>query len=94
MSKYQNEMKNKKEEGINLITLTITVIIIAGITIATLTGNNGILTKAIEAKSKTEEAQEKEGIEIAIISVVNNENRYQNLNQINLQKEIDNQFRR
>lgn len=58
-------MKNLKEElkfgkrGITLIALVVTIIvllILAGVTIATLTGDNGILTKAQEAKSKTEEA--------------------------------------
>ena len=38
----------------------IVLLILAGITIATLTGNNGILTRAQEAKNKTEEAQKEE----------------------------------
>ena len=52
-----------KEKGITLIALVITIIvllILAGVTIATLTGDNGILTKASEAKEKTEEAKEEE----------------------------------
>ena len=60
-------MKNKqniiKENGITLIALVITVIvliILAGVTIAVLTGDNGILTRAWEAKNKTVEAQKKE----------------------------------
>ena len=57
-------MKNFREnQGITLIALVITVIvllILAGVTIATLTGDNGILTRAQEAKGSTEEAQEKE----------------------------------
>ena len=47
----------KENEGITLIALVITIIvllILAGITIATLTGNNGILTKTNEAKEQTE----------------------------------------
>ena len=51
-------LKNKK--GITLIALVITIIvllILAGVTIATLTGENGILSRAQEAKEKTEEAQ-------------------------------------
>ena len=42
----------KETEGITLIALVITIIvllILAGITIATLTGDNGILTKTNEA---------------------------------------------
>ena len=49
--------------GITLIALVITIVvllILAGVTIATLTGDNGILTKAQEAKTKTEEAQKQE----------------------------------
>ena len=42
----------KQEKGITLIALAITIIvllILAGVTIATLTGNTGILTKATES---------------------------------------------
>ena len=59
--------KNEKESGITLITLTITIIvllILAGVTIATLTGENGILTRTIESKKKTLEEQVKEKIEL------------------------------
>ena len=48
-------MKNNK--GITLIALVITIIvllILAGVSIAMLTGNNGILTQANEAKVWTE----------------------------------------
>ena len=38
----------------------IVLLILAGVTIATLTGENGILTRASEARDKTEEAQEEE----------------------------------
>ena len=59
-------MKDKK--GITLIALVITIVvllILAGVTIATLTGENGILTKATEAKTNTEIASEKEAIGLA-----------------------------
>ncbi len=55
--------KNKLNKGITLIALVITIIvllILAGVAIATLTGDNGILTKAVEAKDKTETAKETE----------------------------------
>ena len=45
-----------KNKGITLIALVITIIvllILAGISIAMLTGENGILTKADEAKRET-----------------------------------------
>ena len=69
-------MKNKgkqKNNGITLIALVITIIvllILAGVTIATLTGENGILTKASEAKEQTEIAEEKEAIGIAYNGVL------------------------
>lgn len=58
-------MKGKK--GITLIALVITIIvllILAGVTIATLTGNYGLLTKAGDAKLQSEIAEEKEQIQL------------------------------
>ena len=49
----------KKEKGITLIALVLTIIvllILAGVSIAMLTGDNGILTQAQNAKEKTESA--------------------------------------
>ena len=56
-------MKSREENGITLIALIVTIIvllILVGVTIATLTGENGILTQAQKAKEETEEAQRKE----------------------------------
>ena len=53
----------KKNNGITLIALVITIIvllILAGVAIAMLSGENGILRKAAEAKTKTEQAQANE----------------------------------
>ncbi len=50
-----NKIKNTK--GITLISLVITIIILlilAGVSIATLTGDNGLLNKAKNAKIATE----------------------------------------
>ena len=60
-----NTIKNKikQKNGITLIALVITIIvllILAGVSIAMLTGTNGILTKAQNAKQVTEESAEKE----------------------------------
>ena len=58
----------KKYEGITLIALVITIIvllILAGITIATLTGENGLLQRAEEAAQKTKEGAAKEEITLA-----------------------------
>lgn len=49
--------KQKNYDGITLIALVITIIVLlvlAGVSIAALTGNNGILTRASEASEKTE----------------------------------------
>ena len=63
--KRKNNMRLEinSNKGITLIALVITIIvllILAGVTIAALSGDNGILTRAKEAKEKTEQAQENE----------------------------------
>ena len=53
----------RKNSGITLIALVITIIvllILAGVSIAMLTGQNGILTQAQKAKSETENAAKNE----------------------------------
>ena len=53
----------KKEKGITLIALVITIIvllILAGVSIAMLTGENGIITQAQKAKENTEQAAKNE----------------------------------
>ena len=53
----------KKNQGITLIALVITIIvllILAGVAIAMLSGENGILRKAAEAKTSTETASQRE----------------------------------
>ena len=53
--------------GITLIALVITIIvllILAAVSIATLTGENGLLTRANEAKTKTEQAAKEEEINL------------------------------
>ena len=57
-----SKLKNT-DKGITLIALVITIIvllILAGVAIITLTGENGILTKTVEAKEKTYMAELKE----------------------------------
>lgn len=59
-------MKNQK--GITLIALVITIIvllILAGITIAMLTGENGILNKARDSKAENELGRAKDAINLA-----------------------------
>ena len=61
MQKKRKMIKEKK--GITLIALVITIIvllILAGVTISALSGDNGILQNAAKAKEETEKAQDKE----------------------------------
>ena len=58
---------NKRNKGITLIALAITIIvmlILAGVTIATLTGENGIITQAKQATITKELSEYKEQIEL------------------------------
>ena len=60
-------MKRLNNKGITLIALVITIIvllILAGVTIATLTGENGILTRASEAQIKTRIEQVREQVNL------------------------------
>ena len=55
--------KYEENTGITLIALVITIIvllILAGVSISMLTGQNGILNRASEAKEKTDQAQKEE----------------------------------
>ena len=61
--------KFKNAKGITLIALVITIIvllILAGVTIATLTGDNGILGKVNEAKTKSDIVEVKEQAQLDI----------------------------
>ena len=63
--------RRNSSKGITIIALVITIIvllILAGVSIAMLTGENGVLTKATEAKDQTGIAQEKEEITMAYAS--------------------------
>ena len=93
------KMKSRKSridaKGITLIALVITIIvllILAGVSIATLTGENGILTRAQEAKTKTEEAEDIEKIRLAMSEAQIGENRYQELDATNFQEALNSQF--
>lgn len=91
------EKMENKNKGITLIALVITIIvllILAGISVATLTGENGILNKAEQSKNQTTITGEKEQIILAYNSVkseklVNQEHSTIRVNEY--QKELDNQ---
>lgn len=62
---------NKRNKGVTLIALAVTIIvmlILAGITISALNGNNGIVTQAKNAKKMSEASSEREAISIIISS--------------------------
>ena len=66
----------KRQEGVTLIALAVTIIvmlILAGVSIAMLTGNNGILTQAKNAKENTAAAEEKENQDLEKINSYINE---------------------
>ena len=70
----------KEKSGITLIALVITIIvllILAGVSIAMLTGDNGILAQAKEAKEVTEEAEKKEIKDLAQIEANMHLNNYE-----------------
>ena len=61
--------KISKEKGITLIALVITIIvllILAGVSIAMLTGPNGLLTQAEEARTETAIAGAREKVQLEV----------------------------
>ena len=59
----------REQKGITLIALVITIIvllILAGVSIAMLTGDNGILTQAKEAETKTDKAGMIEKVDVEL----------------------------
>ena len=80
--------------GITLIALVITIIvllILAGVTIATLTGENGILTKATESQEDTEIAEEREKVELSATGALTKANGGE-ISQENLEEELGKYF--
>ena len=85
----KNEIKNQK--GITLLVLVITIIILlilAGITISAITGENGIIRNAGKAKEEAEIDNEREIVEKATVQAMGN-NKYGNLEEGELQEQLD-----
>ena len=62
---------NKRNSGITLVALVITIIVLlimAGVSIALVVGDNGVLSKAKEAKTGSLVAEEKEQVNLAYTS--------------------------
>ena len=78
--------KFNKNKGITLIALVITIIvllILAGIAISMLTGENGILDRTVESKEKTVAANEEEKMKLAVLSALTEGKRKIDINDIN-----------
>lgn len=86
-------MNNSKEKqsGITLMALVTTIIILlilSGITIATLTGDNGLIKNSGNAKEQTEISGEKEIVEMATVQAMG-KNKYGNITKEGLQEKIN-----
>ena len=76
MSRFLKKEKRKQERGITLIALITTIIvllILAGISIGAITGNNGVIVNASKAKFNTEISEIEEQIELKEINENNGE---------------------
>ena len=93
--KKEKNVRIRNEKAITLIALIVTVIvllILAGVSIATLTGENGILARAQEAKNKTEEEEDTEKIRLAMSEAQIGEGGHQELDKTNFEKALNSQF--
>ena len=83
------------EKGITFIALVVTIIvliILAGVSINLVLGDNGIITKSKEASDEYKKEEEKELLKLAIIDSQIGGNGYEEINYTNLQKALDKQF--
>ena len=67
------------------------MVFIVGVTIATLTGDNGILTKATEVKDKTEEGEEVEKVKLSAVGALAKDNGGE-IKEGYLEEELSSQF--
>ena len=68
-----SKIEYKRNKGITLIALVVTIIvllILAGISINALTGQNGILNRAVESKESTGIAQTEEAIKLSVMAAL------------------------
>ncbi len=91
-TKGQNLKKRitKSTKGITLIALVVTIIILlilAGVSIAMLTGNNGILSQAGRAKDRTREEGAREKIQLEVMGAYD---KYGNINVEKLKTNLEN----
>lgn len=77
--KKQTKKTKTYSNGLTLIALIITIIvllILAGVSVATLTGKNGILTQVEKAKNETIKAEAKERIQLEALASIDNNGNY------------------
>ena len=82
---------NKKDKGITLIALVVTIvvlIILAGISISVLSGDNGIINQSKKGKDETEISEEKEVINTSVAQAIN-ANTMGNLEKNKLQEKLN-----
>lgn len=85
-------MKKFKENGITLIALAVTIIILlilAGVSISSITGKNGILSRATEAQELSLVANEKEALELTC-TLASMENTLDSSNKYVIGKQLSN----
>ena len=91
--KAKRNLKIQGQKGITLLVLVVTIIvllILAGITIGALTGENGIIKNTKESKEQTEIANEKEILEKATVEAMG-KNKYGNIEESELQNALNNE---
>ena len=87
--------KTKEKRGITLIALIITIIvllILAGLTISMVVGDNGVLKQSQNASIQTNLAKEKENIDFAIVGAYTEESGYKTITLTSLQDSLNKQF--
>ena len=70
-------MVKLKEKGVTLVALSVTIIvllILAGTSIAMLTGNDGNIKQAQEGKRLTKISEERQAIDLAIVDAIKSDN--------------------
>ena len=94
MIKRTMDKIKKQQKGITLIALVVTIIILlilAGVSIAMLTGNNGVLTQAKSAKENTRVGEVQEKVKLAAQAALT-DNLGNGIEKEKFQEELNNMF--
>ena len=87
----EKKFDKNKSAGITIISLVVTIIvllILAGISLNMLAGNNGVIKHTISAKEKSEISDEKEHLEVAILQAME-KNKYGSLTKTGLSTKLE-----